>query len=1437
MRKMKKLLTIAIFAIFIGSTFTSTASWSAINSECKKPPTLTQEAIANSTGQIFTSSIAKGKIIDDFAYRLFNKDTPFNYKESRNDDAFTSVYRNPNPSTHHERSSPKYYNYPLNKSFSQSPAMLDVHQKTQKAAFTDIYSDYGIDTNSNGLYEYLTIEVGVNVNTPGEYKIFGSLYDSGGGWMMSPGASNTTYLNIGNQIVKLDFDGWKIYKLGANGSYKLSNLYLYDEQYTSLDYKSNPYNTTTYNYTEFEKPPAQFYPPHSDYGLDVDGNGYYDYLVIEVGVNVYSPGEYHISGQLISGYYGYVAQESNSTYLDIGVNTVQLKLNGQVINYKEKDGPYKVRLSLDIVKSSETQQESNIWESTGWVPSAGYCLWVSSMAAACPYWGELDSVEYTTSSYTYDQFQQPPLGKVRGYVLDTAGNPLSMMKISVENYGNWGFSKSVSTDSLGYYEISVREGKNIIMIEIYMSGVDSFDLYKNYVTVGENEAIFLNITLCPLRQPSTIKGHVYDSATKAPISDVSLSLNLWADTSGYEYYAHGYTNFTGYYEINAIIGIFSLRVYKSGYMDNETYVYVLEGTNVTLDIYLTPEPEQKNSYVQGYVSDVGGNPVSNATVWLMGWTNRSGCEYWWFGGHGVTNETGYYKIPAYSGRKKICAIKPNYNSYWQEFTIAENETKTISFALQPIIQTSKIYGCVTDASTGEPVSAFIWVTDLNTGRFNFTLSDSNGSYSMNIYPGEFMILAGYGDKIFQTKIVVSSGEEKNISLSLTTSVLLNMTFTLDFYIWNCAIISVNYSAFTWYRSIWLGMYDVIFGDGDGYFNSTEAATLAKFSTFSPSWGILLPLPEILVFTVDNTSYYPIVGTWNFDLGNLIGPVVSEAALVSSFSCKYAPYTQISTTASHTVRILTSHENGDYSKVIVDCPPSFLVTNYSAEGDMTISGTSIVTIEPHKDKISYGYAILTATGSTSLLSVFVNANPTAISSNSQSTITVSVTDSTNPITGATIQFNSNNGGTFSSFTDNGDGTYTTIFTAPNVTSQTIIRITATATKLGYTDGTGYTDITVNPMGMPTLYVSLTANPVNIKSKENSTITITITDGTSPATGCIIQLSSDNGGSFSPISDQGDGTYITMFTAPTVYLQTICKITAQASKSGYNSGSGYRDITVGPAGVTPPQTVTLSSPSEIACNSLKLSWSKNTDANFANYTIYQSTSAGTIGTPIKVITDQTTTSYSVTGLQPNTTYYFTVRVYNTAGYYSDSNQMSATTPVAGEVVKPGLLETNLLWILIIVIIAIAVVAGIIVGRRKRKAVPQPQVPQPPFIPQPIQPAQPPIVPIPAVAKNICPACRNPIQEGWAKCPYCKTLLRVEKPIIEPEKLRSTELKNEISKLEKILEKLKERFASGEMTEVTYTELKREYEEKLSSFKKELKKVEIEEEKARVKAELEK
>ncbi len=100
-----------------------------------------------------------------------------------------------------------------------------------------------------------------------------------------------------------------------------------------------------------------------------------------------------------------------------------------------------------------------------------------------------------------------------------------------------------------------------------------------------------------------------------------------------------------------------------------------------------------------------------------------------------------------------------------------------------------------------------------------------------------------------------------------------------------------------------------------------------------------------------------------------------------------------------------------------------------------------------------------------LSVSVTADPPLIQGGGQTTVTVYLThDSANPnppVPGATVEFTSDKGGSFSPVTDEENGYYTAVFTAPQVDEETIYTIKASASKFRFFNATAQTFLNIKP----------------------------------------------------------------------------------------------------------------------------------------------------------------------------------------------------------------------------------------------------------------------------------------------------------------------------------------------------------------------------------------
>ncbi|MCG2758785.1 MAG: hypothetical protein L6263_10175, partial [Desulfobacteraceae bacterium] len=349
-----------------------------------------------------------------------------------------------------------------------------------QAFFMPGINDYGLDTNSNGLYDYLVVEKPVNVTSAGYYEVDGYLYNSSGYYIGS--AYNYTYLSSGIYNITLKFDGWKIYRSESTGNFTVySYLYGYSNSAilptpTVTPYPANikektpekPENfpdierisaekdviepkltenmdinisalkplaisqeqtgvtwwrwfdsaidtTRNYTYTQFERPPARFNDVYSDYGLDTDSNGLYDYITIDVGVNVSKTGYYYVSGSLYNSSGWYIGSASNYINLNPGNQTVQLRFDGARIWQYRTNGTFDLKY-LSLYNTSN--------------------------------WNELDyrHYAYTTKAYNYTDFRPQAvfMPGIKDYGLDENNNSL---------YDYLVVEKQVNVTVAGSYEV------------------------------------------------------------------------------------------------------------------------------------------------------------------------------------------------------------------------------------------------------------------------------------------------------------------------------------------------------------------------------------------------------------------------------------------------------------------------------------------------------------------------------------------------------------------------------------------------------------------------------------------------------------------------------------------------------------------------------------------------------------------------------------------------------------------------------------------------------------------------------------------------------------------------------------------------------------------------------------------------------------------------
>lgn len=102
------------------------------------------------------------------------------------------------------------------------------------AVLTGVVSDQGVDSEGNGAFDVLEIGVEVNVTEAGEYNLqaYGLLTSDLD--YIDVGDSQTVVLDVGVQVINLNFDGPTISASGLIVT-SVSTIHLFDDAYLTLD--------------------------------------------------------------------------------------------------------------------------------------------------------------------------------------------------------------------------------------------------------------------------------------------------------------------------------------------------------------------------------------------------------------------------------------------------------------------------------------------------------------------------------------------------------------------------------------------------------------------------------------------------------------------------------------------------------------------------------------------------------------------------------------------------------------------------------------------------------------------------------------------------------------------------------------------------------------------------------------------------------------------------------------------------------------------------------------------------------------------------------------------------------------------------------------------------------------------------------------------------
>ncbi len=227
---------------------------------------------------------------------------------------------------------------------------------------TGLCSDSGLDTDGDGLYEYLGIVAQANV-TAGQYVLEGRIL----GVMdnLSAPVKTTVTLASWEQTLEIKFDGEMLMNAPSDGPYFVWLTLRRGLTFELLS--SEGFLTGGYVRSQFSPSiDALIGQPQRDEGLDINEDGAIEYLALIVNITVKVAGIYNVTGTL-STFVGLVNTSWNRTFLETGRRNVTLLFSGAAIRAAEWNGTYWVAIQLLNHTGGWMQTSAHLTRSYSWL--------------------------------------------------------------------------------------------------------------------------------------------------------------------------------------------------------------------------------------------------------------------------------------------------------------------------------------------------------------------------------------------------------------------------------------------------------------------------------------------------------------------------------------------------------------------------------------------------------------------------------------------------------------------------------------------------------------------------------------------------------------------------------------------------------------------------------------------------------------------------------------------------------------------------------------------------------------------------------------------------------------------------------------------------------------------------------------------------------------
>ncbi len=266
-------------------------------------------------------------------------------------------------------------------------------------------TDSGRDTDGDGYYNLLVVDVPITVNETTEFsanvQVTSGMSNAGG--LMTGGAAKT--YAPGNYVLEFTFDGRAFYYYKASGPYSVQGSL----DLVGIGYAGGIIHTTAaHPYTAFQRPDADFAGPLTYDALGT--NGSYDALRIHVPVRVTVAGDYLFQSDLGYGY-GSGTNVYRAVHLAPGPTTVDLDYNGIGLSRLSSDGPWYGSVMVERLGGPVYDANQTLFTTPAYTRSEFASRPVSTLTLSVTVSGCTINCLYSTAAYDpsngFIQWEQP----------------------------------------------------------------------------------------------------------------------------------------------------------------------------------------------------------------------------------------------------------------------------------------------------------------------------------------------------------------------------------------------------------------------------------------------------------------------------------------------------------------------------------------------------------------------------------------------------------------------------------------------------------------------------------------------------------------------------------------------------------------------------------------------------------------------------------------------------------------------------------------------------------------------------------------------------------------------------------------------------------------------------------------------------------------------